>query len=92
MQVGSGVVDRAVAVIVIADGTVEIVILQDTVECLSLGGVGACALGKQLHVSPHCRAAGARELSIDLDHAAIASLNRPKLRVIANLRKTARGE
>ncbi len=82
---GSGVVDGAVLVVVVADRTVEHVVLEDAVEGLALGHVGEIAGGDDVHAGSNLGSAGARQLAIHLDHAGIATFYRAHLREVADL-------
>ncbi len=82
-----GVVDRAVLVVVVADGAVEVVVLEDAVEGLALGDVDGFAFCLDVHAGGDCCCAGACELSVDLDHASVAALDGAHLREVADLRE-----
>ncbi len=81
-----GVMDRAVLVIVVADGAIEIVVLEDAVEGFSLGDVDDLTGGFDDHAGTDLGAAGADELSVDADHAGVAALNGAHLGYVADLR------
>jgi hypothetical protein len=81
-----GVMHRTVAVVVIANRTVEKMIAEDTVKSLALRRIRACRACNYLHTVRSEGAARSYELSIYFDHAGIAGLDRSKLRVIADLR------
>ena len=82
-----GVVDGAVAVVVVADRAVEQVVAEDAIECLALGGRRPRRLGgRPSSPSAACRCAGADQLAVDLDHAGVAGLDGAELGVIADLR------
>ena len=62
-----GVVDRAVAVVVVAHRAVELVIAENAVERLGARGVCAAGRGGDVHAGRHHRRAGANQLAIHLD-------------------------
>jgi hypothetical protein len=72
-----GVVHGAVAVVVVAHRTVEIVIVQNAVERLSAGGVRPAGGVGDFHSSSRHRGAGANQLVIHLHDTGIAGLDRP---------------
>jgi hypothetical protein len=72
-----GVVDRAVAVVVVAHRTVKIVIAENAVERLGAGGVRTARRGGDLHSGRCHRGAGANQLAIHLHDAGVAGLDRP---------------
>ena len=80
-----GVVDRAVAVVVVADGAVEDVIGQKDVERLDLRCFGARSCRVHGHAVGHGRAAGADELAVALDQAGVAGLDRAELGMVADV-------
>jgi hypothetical protein len=80
-----GVVDGAVAVVVVADGAVEHVILEDSVEGLALRDVDILGGGFYLHSRLNPGGAGAYEFTVDLDDAGIATLDGAHLRNVADL-------
>ena len=86
VEVFGGVVDGAVLVVVVADGAVEHVVLQDAVEGLALGDVHGFARCLDGHARSDVCRAGARQLAVDLDHAGVAALDRTHLREVADLR------
>src|SRR5487761_2706242 len=59
IQMLSRIVHRAVAVIVVADGAVQVVILQDAVKGLALRGIDTAALGVDGHICADHGSAGA---------------------------------
>jgi hypothetical protein len=81
-----GVVNRAVAVIVVADRTVEQVVAQDSVEGLPPGSKRVVGFRRNVHAVGDLSGASPDEVSVDLDHAGIAGLERAELRVITDLR------
>ncbi len=83
---GSGVVDGAVVVVVIADGAVEHVVLQDAVEGFALGDVDGLACGLDRHAGGDGGGAGTGELSVYFDDAGVAALDGAHLRDVADLR------
>ena len=86
-QVG-GVVDGAVAVVVVADGAIEQVVAEDAVEGFALRAMSrALGLGDDDHAARRLGGAGADQVAIDLDHAGVAGLDGPELRVVADLRE-----
>src|SRR5712691_12706998 len=81
------VVDRAVSVVVVAHGAVELVIPQNAVECLGARRSRSLAGCPDGHSRGYDCGAGSSELAVDVDDAGIAGLNRTQLWVIANLRQ-----
>ena len=81
----SGVVHGAVFVVVIADRAVEHVIAQDAIESFALCHIDQLRLCHHPHALGNRRSAGAGQISVHLDHAGIAGLNRAELRMITNL-------
>ena len=80
-----GVVDNAVAVVVVANGAVKLVVAEDAVEGFALGGFRADGGRGDFHaVGGHSRA-GADELAVDFHEAGVAGLDGAELRMIANL-------
>jgi hypothetical protein len=82
-----GVVHLTVAVVVVADRAIEQVISQQPVEALFLRRLRSCAPGDHTLSRSGLHAARAHQLTVDLDHAGIAALNRTHLRVIADMRQ-----
>jgi len=80
-----GVVDGAVAVVVVADGAIEHVVFEEAVEGLALRGGGGRGIGGDDHPVFGGRGAGADEFAVGLDHAGIAGLDGTELGVIADL-------
>ena len=80
------VVDRAVAVVVVADGAVEQMIGEDVVIGLLLRRNGLGRLGLHLHPGGDGGGAGADQLAIDLHHAGVARLDRAELIVVTHVR------
>ena len=78
--------DDAIAVVIIADRAVKHVVLEQTVERLPLRGIGPDRLGLDNHARSGTGGAGARQLSIDLDQAGVASLDGTKLVMITDTR------
>ena len=83
----SGVMNRTVSVVVVADRAVEFVIPQNAVERLGTGRVRASRSRGNSHPAGHHRRAGALQFAIDLHDAGVARLNGPELRMIADLRQ-----
>ena len=81
------VVDRAVAVVIVADGAVEHVIFEEPVERLALGGRGRGGVRRTFIPSVNRGSAGPDELSVHLDQARVAGLDRAELRVVAHCRQ-----
>ena len=81
-----GVMDRAVAVIIITNRAIEHVIGQNPIERIPLGLRRATRFGRDLHIGlDHC---GARpnELAVCFNHAGVTGLNRPELGMVTDLR------
>ena len=78
---------RTVSVVVIANRAIELVVAQDAVERLAPRVARGRDGGRHFHAGRHRRGAGAHQFSVDLYDAGIARLNRPQLRVIADLRQ-----
>ncbi len=85
------VVNRAIAVVVVAHRAVELVVPENAVVGLGLGRFGFFAGSRHRHSGRNRGGAGPHELAVDFDDAGIASLNRAELRVIANLRQVQLG-
>src|SRR5258706_3170285 len=85
LQQFCGVVDGAVAVVVVADGAIEEMVFKDAIEGLALGGGGRWRVGDNGHRVTDHRRAGAHQFSIHLHHAGVAGLNGAELWVIADL-------
>ena len=79
------VVDRAVAVVVVADGAVEHVIAEDPVKRLLLRGHSPCRLGRDTHPLSDTGRTGTDQLAVDLDQARVARLDRPELWVVTDV-------
>ena len=73
-------------IIVVANGAVEHVVLQNAIERLALGYIHLVAFGLDPHLGGDLRSAGANQLSIHLDHAGVAGLDRPHLLHVTGLR------
>lgn len=80
-----GVVHGAVFVVVIADRAIEHVISQDAIEGFALGHIDELGFCHHQHPEGNRSSAGTRQGSVHLDHAGIAGLNGPELRVITDL-------
>jgi hypothetical protein len=85
------VVNGAVSVVVVADGAVKLVILEDTIECLALGGDRRSGVGRDSHPVYKRGGARAHQLSIDFNDARVTRLDRAELRVVTNLRQLGPG-
>ena len=86
VEVCGGVVHGAVLIVVIADGAVEEMVDEDTIEGFALCGVGCLGLGLDGEAAGDFTRAGSRELPVDFDHAGIAGADGTKLRVVTDLR------
>jgi hypothetical protein len=82
-----GVMDRTIAVAVIADRAVKQVVTQDSVERFRLRLLGQFRLSAHRHSRGNGGGACPYQFPIDLDHAGIAGLDWTKLRVITHLRE-----
>jgi len=78
-------VDRAVAIVVVADGAVEHVFAENAVESFLLRGGGSHRRRQDIHPGSDDGRARALELSVHFDHAGIAGLNWAELGVVADL-------
>jgi hypothetical protein len=85
-QEPGGVVCHAVSVVIVADRAVEQVVAQDSSEGFLPGSDRARRFCRNLHAIDDLSCASPDEVSVNLDHAGIAGLNRAELRVITNLR------
>jgi hypothetical protein len=81
-----GVVNGAIVVVVVTDGAVEHVVLEDAVEGLTLGDVDGLAGGFDGHAGSDLGAAGADEFSVHLNHAGVTALDGAHLGDVADLR------
>ena len=81
-----GVMHCTVAVIVVADRTVEQMIPENAVKGFSLRHVRTWRGGIDTHAFYRVRSTGSHQLAVHLHHACIASLEWSQLWVIANLR------
>jgi hypothetical protein len=79
------IVNRAVAVVVVTDGAVQQMVMQDAIEGIELRIFRPCGFCNDGYRGSNFHATSADELTIDLHHAGIAGLNGPKLGVIADL-------
>src|ERR1700733_4171406 len=79
------VVDRAIAIVVVAHGAVQHVVLQNAVERLALRDVDSLACCFHLHPRSHAGRTRPHQFAIHLYHARIAALDRPHLLDIADL-------
>jgi hypothetical protein len=79
------IVHGAVAVAVVAYCAVELMVAQNPVECLHASSMGSGSRRADLHTFLDHRCAGTSESTVDLDDARVAGLDRPQLRVIADL-------
>lgn len=89
LQLVRRVMDDAVAVIVIANGAVQIVVMKDPIESFTLRNIRAFAAGSNNHARRHNRSTRANQFPIHLDEACVASLDWSELRVVTYLRKPA---
>src|SRR5262249_11337484 len=80
-----GVVDGAIAVVVVTDGAVKQMIAQDAIEGLSLRGDDFGGFGFDVHACGDRGCAGPHEFAAGFDEAGVAGLNWAELRVIADL-------
>ena len=84
-QESRGVVDGAVAIVVVADRAVEQVVAKDAIEGFPLCTRCARRGREDQHSIRSGRGAGSDQAPIDFHHAGVAGLDRAKLWVIANL-------
>ena len=80
-----GVVDGAIAIVVVANRAVEHVIAENAIECFHLRGRRLARIGGDPIPSATAGRAGPHEPAVHFDHAGVAGLNRAELRVIADL-------
>ena len=80
-----GVVDGAVAVVVVADRAVEQVVAEDAIEGFSLSGAGVLRFGLDDLAGGDLGGAGADQLAVYLDHAGVAGLDRAQAVVVTHL-------
>src|SRR5229473_75694 len=78
-----GVVNDAVAVIVVADGAIEEVIAQNTIERFRSRRLRPFRRSSHGHVPRNRSRTGAHQLSIEFHKARVASLDGTELRVVA---------
>jgi hypothetical protein len=81
-----GVVDGAVAVVIVADRAVEQMISEDAIEGITLRCLRPRWPGFDMGAIDSIGSAGSHKLAVHLNHAGIASLDWTKLRMIADLR------
>ena len=86
VELGGGVVDGAVAVVVVADRAVQVVVFEDAIKGLAFGDVGAVGVGENLLADGHGGAAGADQLAVEFDHAGVAAADGSHGGQIADLR------
>jgi hypothetical protein len=79
------IVNRAVAVAVVADRAIQEMIAQYAVKCLALRSARARRRGDDINAIRGQRAASPGQFAIHLDHTSVAGLNRSKLGVVTNL-------
>ncbi len=87
IEVLRGVVNGAVAIVVIADRAIEVVISEDAVEGFALRDVGAETFCRYLRSGYYLGSARTNQFPAPLDHAGVASLDGSHMRVVADLRK-----
>src|ERR1017187_4418122 len=71
-----GVMDRTIAVVVVANRTVELVVAENAVERLRASSLRPAGRSGDLHSRSRHRGAGANQFAIDLHDAGIAGLDR----------------
>ena len=79
------VMDRAIAIVVVANRAVEHVVAENSIECLHLRGRRRRRLGGDAHSIGDPRRAGSDQAAVHFNHAGVARLNRAELRVVADL-------
>src|SRR6266850_1917865 len=82
-----GVVNDAVAVVVVADGAIKEVIAQNAIERFRSRQLRPLRRDLHGHVVRNRSRTGAHQLSIEFHKAGVASLDRAELRVIADVGK-----
>src|SRR5208283_4654391 len=80
------VMDDTIAVVIVADRTVKHVVLEQTVESLTLRGIGPGRLRFHLHTRRGRRGASPHQLPVDLDQAGVARLDGAELMMITDRR------
>ena len=70
------VMHGAIAIAVVTNRAVEHVVAEDAIKGFSLGSIGSRIGNGNGHATDQLRCAGTNKLSVDLDHAGIAGLNR----------------
>ena len=78
--------DRAVAIAVVADGTVEEMITQNAVECFSLRSIRGGRIRDHVHSCKNGCRARSNKVAVNFDHTGITRLYWAKLWVVAHLR------
>ena len=81
-----GVMNGAVAVVIVAHGAVEHVVAQNAVEGFALRRVRARRACDNVHALRGRHATGSHQFAVNLHHAGIAALDGAKLGVITNVR------
>ena len=81
------VVDGAIAVVVVTNRAVEHVVAQDAMEAFLLRPYGTLCFGRDNHSVRDARSARSNQLTVDLNQASVAGLDRTELSVITNLRQ-----
>jgi hypothetical protein len=81
----SGVMDNAVTVAVIANCAIQKMVAENSVEGFSLRGIRAWRKRNYIHIIDREGSAGSCQSAIYLNHAGVASLDWPQLRVITDL-------
>src|SRR5215471_6946643 len=81
-----GVMDSAVAVVVVANGAIKHMIGQNPVESLTLRFGRTDGVRSHVHVGLDPNRAGSDQLAVAFNHTSIAGLNRAELRMVAHLR------
>jgi hypothetical protein len=72
VQVGGSIVNRAIAVIVVADRAIELMILKDSIECFSLRNISAIAAGLYSDSGRNFGGTRPNQLAVDLYRACVA--------------------
>ena len=86
VEESGGVMNRTVAVVVVAHSAVEQVISEDAVEGFALRRVRARRACDNVHALRGRHATGSHQFAVNLHHAGIAALDGAKLGVITNVR------
>jgi hypothetical protein len=85
------IVDGTVAIVVVADCAIEEMIAKNSIEGFELSRTGLWGSCRHIHAGQCGDATCSDEPTVNFDHTRIAGLNRPKLRVVTDLREFSAG-